>query len=325
MNKLVSPSEAIDKIKDNYVLASSGFRWIGSPELLLSTLGSKFCKENSPSDLTLIFSSAQGDSISNGLENLAHKGLLKRVIGGFWGINPKLYSLAKQNYIQAYNFPQGVITKLYSSIASKSPGLLTKTGIGTYIDPRKEAGKLNKVSREDLIKVVKIFDEEYLLYKSMNIDIAFIRGSIADYNGNVAIVKEAAKLEILPLAIATHNSGGKVIVQVEKFSREKLIDAKKIAVPGYLIDSVVLSVEAKNDHRQSCTNVYEPKFSGNLNEKSRYVPVIPKTNKLERSIIAERALKEIQDGDIINLGQGIPTDIIPLLEKSNHLKISILL
>ena len=108
MNKFISASKVIELIKDNDVIASSGFRWAGSPELLLSKIGLHYEKHNSPKDLTLIFSSAQGDSISNGLENLARKGLLKRVIGGFWGINPKLFELAKNNDIEAYNIPQGV-------------------------------------------------------------------------------------------------------------------------------------------------------------------------------------------------------------------------
>ncbi len=320
MNKIISAIEAIKIIQDNDVIASSGFRWTGSPELLLSELGSNYKKNNSPKNLTLIFSSAQGDSISNGLENLAHKGLLKRVIGGFWGINPKLYELAKNNHIEAYNLPQGVLTRLYSAIASKSPGLITKTGIGTYIDPRNEGGKLNKITKDDLIEVLQICSEEYLLYKSLKIDIGFVRGTTADSNGNLSIDKEAARLEILPLAMAVHNSGGKVIAQVENVIEKGTNNSKNIIVPGYLVDYVVLSKDKETDHRQSCEYIYEPSLAGNISTNQKNIIIKNPANKLERQIIAKRAIEEIKDGDIINLGQGIPTDIIPLVKSYSNLK-----
>ena len=319
MNKIISASEAIKIIKDNDVIASSGFRWSGSPELLLSKLGSHYEKCKSPKDLTLVFSSAQGDSVSNGLENLARKGLLKRVIGGFWGINPKLFELAKNNHIEAYNIPQGIIARLYSSIASKAPGLLTKTGLGTYIDPRLEGGKLNSITNDELIEVVQILDEEYLLYKSLKIDIGFIRGTYADSDGNIFIDKEAARLEILPLAIAVHNSGGKVIAQVEEEIGKNTINSKNVIVPGYLIDNVVLSIDSETDHRQSCEYIYEPSLSGNFSCDGNKITISEPTNKIERQIIAKRAIAEIKSGDIINLGQGIPTDIIPLLKNYPNL------
>jgi propionate CoA-transferase len=320
MKKIISTTKAINLINDNDVIASSGFRWSGSPELLLSELGSKYEKNKSPKNLTLIFSSAQGDSVSNGLENLAHKGLLKRVIGGFWGINPKLVELAKNNHIEAYNVPQGVIARLFSSIASKSPGLITKTGLGTYIDPRNEGGKLNEITKDNLIEVIKICGEEYLLYKSQKIDIGFIRGTVSDNNGNLSIEKEGAVLEILPLAMAVHNSGGKVIAQVESLTDNGKINPKNVVVPGYLIDYLVLSKDSKSDHRQSCKYVYEPSLAGNYSKKQSKISVNDPTNKIERQIIAKRAIEELNDGDIINLGQGIPTDIIPLLQNNTNLK-----
>jgi len=320
MTKVVSANYAIRTIKDNDVIASSGFRWSGSPEVLLSELGLNYDNNNSPKNLTLIYSSAQGDSLTNGLENLAHKGLLKRVIGGFWGINPKLFELAKNNDIEAYNFPQGVIARLYSYIGSKAPGLITKTGLGTFIDPRHGGGKLNSITKDDLIDVIQIYGEEYLLYKSLIIDIGLIRGTSADSDGNISIDKEAAILEILPLAIAVHNSGGKVIAQVEKIIEKNTINSKNVIIPGYLIDYVVLSLDNKSDHRQSCKYTYEPSLAGIINKDSNKIRVNDPTEKIERQIIAKRAIKELKDGDIVNLGQGIPTDIIPLLKNNSNLK-----
>ena len=319
MKKIVSATEAINLINDYDIIASSGFRWSGSPELLLSELGSKYAKAKSPKNLTLIFSSAQGDSVTNGLENLAYKGLLKRVIGGFWGINPKLVDLAKNNFIEAYNIPQGVIARLFSSIASKSPGLITKTGLGTYIDPRNGGGKLNEITKDDLIDLIQIGGEEYLLYKSQKIDIGFIRGTASDDDGNLSVEKEAAILEILPLAMAAHNSGGKVIAQVEQIKSTGEIKPKNVIVPGYLVDYVVLSRDSETDHRQSCKYIYEPSLAGNKSNNQSKIIVNAPTNKIERKIIAKRAIEELTDGDIINLGQGIPTDIIPLLQKNSNL------
>ncbi len=320
MKKIITANEAIKVIEDNDVIASSGFRWSGSPELLLSELGKKYEKTKFPRDLTLIFSSAQGDSVNNGLENIARKGLLKRVIGGFWGINPKLIELAKNNDIEAYNIPQGVIARLYSYIASKAPGLISKTGLGTYIDPRYGGGKLNDITKDDLIDIVQICDEEYLLYKSLIIDIGLIRGTSADSDGNIFIDKEAARLEILPLAIAVHNSGGKVIAQVEKIIQKSTINSKNVIIPGYLVDYVVLSLDNETDHRQSCKYIYEPSLAGNISNDSKKITINSPTEKVERQIIAKRALAEIRIGDIINLGQGIPTDIIPLIKNHPNLK-----
>ena len=316
-NKVISVLDAINIIQDNATIASSGFRWSGSPELILSELGKKYRQNKKPKDLTLIFASAQGDSVSNGLENLAQKGLLKRVIGGFWGITSRLLDLANNNEFEAYNLPQGVIARLYSAIASNSPGVITKTGLGTFIDPRMEGGKLNNKTTDDLIELVQIRNKDYLLYHSLNLDIGFIRGTYADGNGNISLDKEAVYLELLPLAMAVHNCGGKVIAQVEKIVDKGSINPKNVAVPGYLVDHIVVAENVEKDHKQCCAYTYEPSLAGN--EIKDVIP-LDITKSVVRKIIAQRAIKELESGNIVNLGQGIPTDIIPLLKRYPHIR-----
>lgn len=310
--KEIEVTDLINLIPDGSVIASSGFRWSGSPEAILAQLGESYRRNNKPRDLTLIFASAQGDSVTNGLEHLAQDGLLKRVVGGFWGITPKLLKLALDGAFEAYNLPQGLIARLYSAIASNSPGIITKTGLGTFIDPRLEGGKLNERTHEDLIEVIKMRGQEYLLYHSIPLDIGFIRGTYADENGNLSLEKEAVTLELLPLAMAVHNCGGKVIAQVEKIVSSGSIKPKDVAVPGYLIDHLVVAKDLDTEHRQCCAYTYDASLAGNEIRDEVSVKV---SDSVIRRVIARRALKELKSGDIVNLGQGIPTDIIPLLQE----------
>ena len=314
--KLIKVSDAVNLIADGSVIASSGFRWSGSPEKILSELGRSFRENRKPKDITLVFASAQGDSVTNGLEHLAQEGMLKRVIGGFWGITPKLLDLALKGSFEAYNFPQGLIARLYSAIASNSPGIITKTGLGTFLDPRIEGGRLNDRTTEELTEIVQLKGEEYIFYHSLHLDIGFIRGTYADENGNISLEKEAVSLELLPLAMAVHNCGGKVIAQVEKIIPQGTINPKCVAVPGYLIDYLVIADDLDVEHRQCCAATYDPSLAGNEIKDIKGAAV---TESLIRRIIAQRAIRELNNGDIVNLGQGIPTDIIPLLKHYPHL------
>jgi propionate CoA-transferase len=311
-NKVISATNAIEMIKNGSTLATTGFRWAGSPELLLSELGRRYKDKKIPCNLTIVFSSAAGDSVSNGIEHLAQKGFLERVVGGYWGLTPQLLKLALNGEFEAYNFPQGQIAKLYSSIAAKMPGLVTKIGLGTFIDPRIEGGRLNDRTPNDLVEVVTLRGEEYLLYHSFPIDIGFIRGTYADQEGNISIEQEAAHLEMLPLAMAVHNSGGKVFAQVKEVVDTENILAKSVIVPGYLVDYIVVANDFDKDHRQCGEVTYDPCYSG---EKKKVLGIDKLTDSIIRKIISQRAIKELKNGNIINLGQGIPTDIIPILRQ----------
>ena len=213
-NKVISAENAIGLIGNNSTIATTGFRWAGSPELLLKKLGKQYEERKSPKNLTLVFSSSAGDGISNGIEHLAQKGIFERVIGGYWGLTPRLLSLALEGDFDAFNLPQGQLSNLYKAIASNSPGLITKTGLGTFVDPRVDGGRLNNKTPNDLVDVISLRGEEYLIYKTFPIHFGFIRGTFADHGGNISIEQEAVHLEMLPLAMAVHSSGGKVIAQI---------------------------------------------------------------------------------------------------------------
>ncbi len=304
MSKIITADEAIAKIKDGSTIAIGGFVGIGHPEELVSSLESNFLKYGKPNNLTIVYAAGQGDGKNRGINHLAHEKLIKRVIGGHWGLAPKMAKLAIENKIEAYNFPQGVITHLYRDIAAKKPGTITHVGLSTFVDPRISGGKINDVAKEDMVSLIFLDGKEWLYYKAFPIDVAFIRGTSADVQGNISFEKEAGSLEMLSIAQAAANSGGIVIAQVERIAERKTLNPWMVKVPGILVDYVVLAKE--ENHWQTFDEKYNPSLSGELKIPEDF---IPKMALDERKIIALRAFKEINDGDIVNLGIGLPEGI----------------
>lgn len=315
MNKIHSAAEAVGQVAPDSTLAVAGFRWAGAPELLLRALEERFKKTAGPTGLTLVFSSAQGDGAGGGLEHLAHPQLLSRVIGGFWGLSPKLVALAQQNVIEAYNLPQGQICRLYQAIAAGAPGLISRIGIDTFVDPRQAGGRLNEATLTQLVEVLTVKGQEHLLYSAFPIHAAFVRGTSADPEGNISLEEEAVTTEALNLAFAAHNSGGRVFVQVKRIVSSRSIPPREVAIPGHVVDFVVVSEDDRFDHRQCVQSVYNPKFCS-YSGKGDAVAVDDDAVPLARKVVAHRAMRELADGDTVNLGQGIPTDIIGALGAS---------
>ncbi len=304
-NKAITAAEAIALISDHDVLTTTGFVQSCIPEALLAALEQRFVETGSPRNLTLIMTAGAGDSKGLGTGRLHHEGLLGRVIAANFGRMPKVAQAALDNKIQAYNLPQGVISQLYRACAAGQPGLFSKVGLHTYVDPRLGGGKVNAVTTEDIVKRVDVDGEEWLFYKATKIDVAFIRGTSADPCGNISMEKEALTLDNLAQAMAARNNGGIVIAQVERIVEAGSIKPKDIKVPGILVDCVVVA-DQPDHHRMNYGTVHNSALAGEIR-----VPVehMPKMNLDAKKIMARRAAVELPLNGVVNLGVGIPEGI----------------
>lgn len=307
VNKFINADEAVSVIRDNIVVGICGFGMSGFPEALSKALERRFLKTGKPRNLTLICPNGQSDGKGNGIDHCAHKGLVKRFIVGHIHLLKKFRRLMVNDEIEAYNFPQGSLSRLFRVITAKGPGMITKTGLGTFVDPRIEGGKVNKKTKEDLVKLIIMDDEEWLLYKAFPINVGLIRGTTGDQRGNISIEREATSLEILSLAQAVKISGGILIAQVERIAKSGTLDPKSVKVPGMLVDYVVLAEDVAHDHRQTVSCVYDPALSGEI--RVPLVNIKLPLSRTERRIIVRRAIEEIYPGAIVNLGIGIPAEI----------------
>ncbi|MEL6278571.1 MAG: CoA-transferase, partial [Pseudomonadota bacterium] len=314
-DKTVSAADAAALIRDGDTITTSGFVGIGVPDELLKALQDRFAETSAPRGLTLFFAAGQGDGKERGLNRLAGDGLLKRVIGGHWGLIPKVGQLALQGAIEGYNLPQGVISHLYRDIAAGKPGTVTKVGLGTFVDPRLEGGKINAAASEDLVSLIEIGGEEHLFYKAMPIDVALLRGTTADAAGNVTMEKEALVLDNLAQAMAVRNSGGVVIVQVERIVAPRTLNPREVVIPAALVDAIVVS--ERENHAQTYATPYSHFFTGRYRAPEDAAETMPLD---ARKIIARRAAFELPINGVVNLGIGMPEGVAAVAGEEGLLK-----
>lgn len=228
------------------------------------------------------------------------------VIGGHWVWSPKMQAMARDEMIEAYCLPGGVVMQLFREIGAGRPGLLTHVGLGTYVDPRLEGGRMNRSANQDLVDVVQMDEREWLLYKSFPVNIAIIRGSYGDAHGTISLDQECANVDIYAVALAAHNSGGKVLVQVRTAVDVGTLPARSVRVPGAIVDAVVVVPE----QTMTYDIAYDPTMSG---ERFGPAPQDPPEPFSVRQVIARRAVVELQDGAVINYGFGIPDAVAKIV------------
>ena len=310
--KIMAAEEAVRLIGNGDTVSVCGIIGALVPEKLLAALEKRFLDTGSPRDLTVVFPVAVGDVYGlAGADHLAHEGMIRRVIGGSYvtapasSPPPKLVGMVYQNKVEAYNFPMGVLMHLHREIAAKRPGLITQVGLRTFVDPRLNGARMNDRTPEELIEVLELGGKEYLFFRSFPVHAAILRGTTADEQGNITMEHEGSFSIMLPLAMAAHNCGGRVIVQVKRITPRGKLNPQMVRIPGILVDAVVI-----DEGQKQATGIdYDPAVSGEARKPLGRIDPVPLS--IEK-VAARRALMELRKGDIVNLGFGIPSLISPI-------------
>jgi propionate CoA-transferase len=299
----ITADEAAGLIEDGDAILISGSGGGHSvPEALLAAVERRFVDEQRPRGITSVSIVGIGDRAALGATHLAHEGLLRRAITSALVDSPGLVRLAAENRIEAYTLPQGVLSQLMRDMAAGRPGLLTRTGLHTFVDPRQQGARQSACTPPDFVEVVQLAGEEWLFFKPVPVNVAFLRGTTADEDGNVTMEEEAVLGEMLAMAQATRRAGGIVVVQVKRMARRDTLPAKQVKIPGILVDFVVVDPE----QRQTYATFYDPSYSGELRIPVGHIQALPFG---PRKVIVRRAAMELFPGAICNLGAGVSTGI----------------
>ena len=306
MGKKVDMNTALDMIHDGDGVAVSGFMLMTVPREIYRAIGERFQQTGHPCGLTLMHGAGNGNNKDQGICEMSYEGLITRYITGHFANNTRLVDLVNAGKVQAWNFPQGVISHMYRAAAAGKPGEITRIGLGTFCDPRLEGGKMSEATKEDLVSLVDVLGEEYLLYKMPKLNIGLIRGTTADEHGNITMEEEGAPIDALDVALAVKAMGGKVIAQVKNYVASGSVDRTQVVVPGNLVDAVVVSENPEENHRQTPGSYYNPVLAGHYKLDGVGFASLPFD---ERKVIARRASLELKPNSVVNLGIGIPEGV----------------
>ena len=306
----MSAGQALELIRDGDCVAVSSAGLVGYPDYLAKCLEERYCAQGHPRDLTLYAGCGHGvPFLHAGDARFAHPGMLKRTICAHPEPVPDFRALIERDDIEAYILPQGVLQHLYRCCAAREPGLLTKVGLGTYVDPRQEGGKANRITTEDIVRVLELDGEDWLYYRAFPVTVALIRGTTADEQGNLTIEHEALKLELLEIALAAKACGGRVIAQVERVAASGTLNPHHVVVPGRLVDAVVVTEEPETYHRQTAATVYNPGFCGEIRAPRRGGAEEAPAALSAEDVICRRAVYELCPDAVVNVGVGIGSGV----------------
>jgi propionate CoA-transferase len=308
VTRFLSATDAALLVKDGDTVAVSGNgAGMISAEAIFAALEQRFLETGHPRDLTLVHSLGLGDRGDLGTNRFAHEGMVRKVVAAHFTWSPRMQQLVRDEKIEAYCFPGGVVQHLLREIGAGRPGLFTHSGLGTFVDPRQDGGRCNARSREQLVELMQIDGKEVLHYKPFKVDVAIVRGTYADGRGNISPEAEAIDMDIHTLALAAHNSGGLVLAQVRQVVEAGSLHPRRVRIPGIMVDAVV----AAPDQQQFYGLGYDDTVSGARRARLDAAADLP--SKLERRIIARRAALELKPGASLNFGFGIPGGIFGVI------------
>ncbi|NDY91247.1 acyl CoA:acetate/3-ketoacid CoA transferase [Ideonella livida] len=316
-NKFISADEAAALIRDGDTVAlMGGGGGLMEATTLFQAVERRFLATQAPRALTVVHALGIGDKGSRGMNCFAHEGLVRKVVGGHWVWSPRMQQLARENKIEAYILPGGVSSQLFREIGAGRPGLFTHVGLGTVCDPRQGGGRMNEAAQDDLAEVVQVEGREYLRYKPYPVDVALVRASAADEDGNISLEHEAANLDAAHIALAARTSGGTVIVQVKEKLPRGALKAREVRIPAAWVDAVVVDPE----QRTSYDIPFDPSLSGELTGAERAAEALPELGEFdERQAVARRAACELFEGAVVNYGVGIPDAVAKLVVRRGEL------
>ncbi|WP_142524038.1 acyl CoA:acetate/3-ketoacid CoA transferase [Raoultella ornithinolytica] len=311
LNKFVSKESAATLINNGDTVCTVGMTLTSAAESILSAIETRFLETGAPNGLTFVHAAGQSDR-NRGNQHFAHPGMVKRIIGSHWGLAPQWMKMINQNEVEAFCIPQGQMCHLYTAMAAGLPGRLSKVGLGTFIDPDIEGGRMNERTLEllPLVEKISFKNEDWLWYPAIPLDVVIVRGTHADPRGNLTTDEEAMSLEVLHAVLAAKRFGAKVIAQVKYCVAAGSIHPKRVIVPGNLIDHIVLCEEPEKDHRQTSTWYFDPTLCGDIRTPVQAVAPMPLDI---RKLIGRIACRYLKKGDVINLGTGIPNDVVGVI------------